>query len=262
MKQIEDNRVKEAARDFLPLYKDLLSFIFRLTCNKQDAEDIVQETFISVEKNQNTFLGHSSFKTWVYSIAINKARNHAKVQNRWQTDFQDMGEQTHLNSPALLDKLIATHRNGYDVSFEINEHISYCFTCMTKTLDLPQQVCLWLHDFYHFKVHEIMQITELTEGSVKHNLTYAKKTLDDVFEKRCAFVNKNGVCHQCSALKGILSPNQQAMQQKVEIKRDGQSATNKALVDIRIEMIKDINPLDSPNSHLHIYLLERLPDWQ
>jgi RNA polymerase sigma-70 factor, ECF subfamily len=209
--------------EFTSIYKNLLSFIFRLTCNKQDAEDVVQDTFISIQQNINAFKGESSFKTWVYTIAINKAKNHRKVQSKWNVNFQHKGEALHLETPDLMDKLLHTYHTKPDVDFEIKEHINYCFNCMTKTLDFPQQICLWLQDFYEFKISEIMEITGLSEGSVKHNLTYARKTLDEVFEKQCAFINKNGTCHQCNALKGILNPGQVIIQNKMELKRDKQS---------------------------------------
>jgi RNA polymerase sigma-70 factor, ECF subfamily len=251
----------ELTKEFTSLYPALLSFIYRLTCDKQEAEDIVQDTFLSVSKNINGFKKESSFKTWVYSIAINKAKNNRKAKRRWQVDYQDKGEALHLNSPELLDKLISTHRSVPDLDFDIKEHITYCFNCVTKTLDLSQQLCLWLKEFYGFTVPEIMAATGMTEGAVKHSLTYARHHMSDVFESRCAFINKKGTCHQCSSLKGILNPKQNALAEANKIKMNGKAGANKTLLDVRIQIIKDINPLEADNSHLHTYMLEKLPSW-
>ena len=55
--------------------KDLYKFLCRLAGNRQDAEDLVQETFLSVMKKLPYFKGESSVKTWIYAIAVNKFRD-------------------------------------------------------------------------------------------------------------------------------------------------------------------------------------------
>jgi RNA polymerase sigma-70 factor, ECF subfamily len=251
----------ELTKEFISFYPSLVSFIYRLTCNRQEAEDIAQDTFLSAAKNVQNYRRESSFKTWVFAIAINKAKNNKKVKKRWQVDYQDKGEALHLTNRELLDKLISKHRSVPDVDFEIKEHINYCFNCVTKTLDLSQQVCLWLKEFYGFKVSEIMEATGMTEGAVKHGLTYARQHMSEVFENRCAFINKKGTCHQCTSLKGIVNPKQNALAEANKIKRNGTTTANKTLLDVRIRLIKDINPLEANNSHLHTYMLEKLPSW-
>jgi RNA polymerase sigma-70 factor (ECF subfamily) len=246
---------------FLALQKELKTFLFRLTCNRQDAEDIVQDTFVSAVKAFKDFKNQSSLKTWIFAIAINKAKNLQKVQKRWQIDYQDKGEAYHLANPAEMEKLYATFHNQPDAEFEIREHIDFCFNCITKTLDLPQQICIWLKEFYGFTILEIQQATGLSEGTVKHSLTYGKKHLNEVFEQRCAFINKQGVCHQCTSLKGFFNPNQDALAKTNEIKIQKQGNTNPDLLALRMEMIKDINPLQSNTSHVHNYMLENTPEW-
>jgi len=55
--------------------KGLYAFLFRMSGNQHDAEDLTQETFLSVMKKLPTFKGDSSMKTWIYSIAVNKFRD-------------------------------------------------------------------------------------------------------------------------------------------------------------------------------------------
>jgi RNA polymerase sigma-70 factor, ECF subfamily len=55
-----------------------------------------------------------------------------------------------------------------------------------------------LKDVYDFSVREICLIVEKTEGVVKYLLQDGRKIMADIFDHRCALVNKNGVCHQCS----------------------------------------------------------------
>ncbi len=55
--------------------KGLYKFLFRMSGSQHEAEDLSQETFVSVMKKLPTFKGESSVKTWIYAIAVNKYRD-------------------------------------------------------------------------------------------------------------------------------------------------------------------------------------------
>lgn len=65
---------------------------FRMTGNEQDAEDLVQETFLRVYKQIHRFDGRSAFSTWVYRICANcsldllRARKSRREQQTWTDD--------------------------------------------------------------------------------------------------------------------------------------------------------------------------------
>lgn len=64
----------EAFRTLVERYsRSLFSLAFRLTGNEQDAEDVVQETFLRAYKQISRYDGRASFYTWVYRIAANYA---------------------------------------------------------------------------------------------------------------------------------------------------------------------------------------------
>lgn len=50
--------------------------------NPQDAEDLTQEVFLKVYRSLPKFEGRSSFKTWIYRIAINTCRNEIRHRSR------------------------------------------------------------------------------------------------------------------------------------------------------------------------------------
>ena len=58
-------------------------FVFQLGYNftREDAEEICQETFLTVIKHLNTFERHCQFQTWLFRIAANKARDYRDKQN-------------------------------------------------------------------------------------------------------------------------------------------------------------------------------------
>ena len=49
--------------------------VLRMVRNREDAEDVVQDAFVSAFEKLGTFKGTASFRTWVISIALNRARN-------------------------------------------------------------------------------------------------------------------------------------------------------------------------------------------
>ncbi|HTF82413.1 MAG TPA: RNA polymerase sigma factor [Cytophagales bacterium] len=254
---------KTLTETFLLHQHHLRSFLYRLLIDKQDTEDIVQETYIKAHQGIEGFKGDASLKTWIFTIAINLAKNHLHKKNRWLENAQDYGAMLHVKSKDHWDKFHEVFYTSPDRNYEIREHISYCFNCITKTLLIEQQVCLLLKEVYEFKVDEIMKITGLTEGKVKHALADARANMIRIFENRCAFVNKNGVCHQCTQLKGILNPEQDAHIKANEIKlvKKGLGGNHEYLLDLRIQLTKDIDPLSASNTVIHTYMLESCERW-
>ncbi|MEP6662929.1 MAG: sigma-70 family RNA polymerase sigma factor [Verrucomicrobiota bacterium] len=63
-------------------YAATARFIFQLSPNfsREDAEEISQETFLSVIKNISSFHGASQLQTWIFRIASNKARDYREKQ--------------------------------------------------------------------------------------------------------------------------------------------------------------------------------------
>lgn len=254
---------KDQIQEFLNFKPELQSFVFRILTNKQDAEDIVQETYLKVHQNIEAFRGESSFKTWVFSIALNLSKNLLTRQKRWLENAQDYGAMLHVHSPARWTALKNVFDSTPDKTYEVKEHIAYCFNCINKTLELNQQICLLLKEVYDFKIHEIMEITKLSEGIIKHAIADARKNMIRIFDDRCSFVNKGGSCHQCTTLTGSLNPKQNAQIEALKIKmvRDGDSSDKGRLLDLRLELVKNIDPLNSSNSLVNTFMLEHSEKW-
>jgi len=64
---------QHAFAEIVSLYKDkLYQLAYRMTGNRQEAEDVVQETFLRVYKNLDQFDDKQKFSTWIYRIATNQ----------------------------------------------------------------------------------------------------------------------------------------------------------------------------------------------
>jgi RNA polymerase sigma-70 factor, ECF subfamily len=255
--------LKDHIHDFLKFKPELQSLLYRLLTNKEDVEDIVQETYIKVHQNIRAFKGESNFKTWVFAIAINLSKNHLKKQNRWLENTQDYGAELHTNDENLWRKMKDVFDQTPEKSYEIKEHIAYCCNCIFKSLELHQQICLWLKEVYHFQVNEIMEITNLSEGKVKHAIADGRKIMVRIFDNRCSFVSKKGVCHQCTILKGNLNPRHDAQINAVQLKmvKEGSNPDKEHLLNLRFELVSSIDPLNASNTILNTYMLENNENW-
>ena len=60
----------------------LRSFLFRSTHNEQDALDLAQETFVRIFQHRARYRAGAKFSTWMFQIALNLARDHARRRSR------------------------------------------------------------------------------------------------------------------------------------------------------------------------------------
>ena len=65
-------------------HHDVFQFLFYMVRNKEHAEDLVQEVYITVFKSYDRFEGKSSEKTWLFSIARNVAIDFFRKQKGWK----------------------------------------------------------------------------------------------------------------------------------------------------------------------------------
>ena len=64
-------------------YKDMIfTLAFKMTKNREEAEEISQDTFIKAYQNLNKFQGDSKFSTWLYSIAYNASLDAIKKNKK------------------------------------------------------------------------------------------------------------------------------------------------------------------------------------
>jgi RNA polymerase sigma-70 factor (ECF subfamily) len=117
--------------------------------------------------------------------------------------------------------------------------------------------------YLEFKISEIMVIMNLSEGKVKHAIADSRKTMVRIFENKCALINKQGVCSQCTGLNNVFNPNQKSEEEalKLKIVKEQKGKNYNQLLDLRLQMVKSIDPLAGEGFDLHNYLIENSPNW-
>ncbi len=243
---------------FSEFQNQLKSYLYRLLTDRNDAEDLAHDTFVKAFDKISTFKGSSSLKTWVFTIATHLAYDHLKKYKRWTPDAQDQSKALALSNKDVYDAINFVSYTSGEGAYDMKEHIDFCFTCISKTLPIENQVALILKDIYDFSVQDICLILEKTEGVVKHLLLDARKTMTEIFDHRCALVNKKGVCNQCSELNGVHNPkqNQQEELMKLELVKASKKFNREELFELRTQLIKVIDPLRGKGADLQDIIMK------
>ncbi|NNF58061.1 MAG: RNA polymerase sigma factor [Rhodothermaceae bacterium] len=255
------NQLKEvSAHAFAEVYAEiepeLTSYLFRLVANRDQAEDLAQDTFLKGFERIETYAGASSVKTWLFAIATNLARDYLRRQQRWHVDAQDRCREKTFASEEIQQCMGRINQTSTQGQYEVKEHIDMCFTCLGKTLPIEQQMALILKDIYGFTVREIARILDRGEGAIKHAVRDARQSMIGIFDRKCSLVSKQGTCYQCSELNGLFNPKQAALQRQLALAEAEPDATRERLYALRMDLVRAIDPLTAQGADLHHYMLE------
>lgn len=258
LKNAFNGDINDFQKLFTEFHQQLKSYLYRLLADRKDAEDLTHDTFIRAFDKLGTFKGESTLKTWVFQIGTNLAFTHLKKRKRWTPDVSAKAKEIVLNNETVYREIVKVHQSSPSGTYDIKEHIDTCFTCISKNLPIENQVTLILKDVYDFSIHEIELILEKTEGVIKYLLQDARKSMTVIFDSRCALVNKNGVCHQCSELNGWFNPkqDQQKSLMKINLVKGSKKFDREKLFKMRTNLIKNIDPLRSEGNELQEILLK------
>ncbi|HEY8206589.1 MAG TPA: RNA polymerase sigma factor [Myxococcaceae bacterium] len=183
---------ERALPDHLPALRGLAR---RLIGNPDDAEDVVQEALLRASRSLAGFRGESSLKTWLFSITARIALDHLRSAKRWGTQVMvDACDERGRES-------VGAKFGDPSVSFDVGQHIAFCFTCVGRSLDPLQHAALVLREVCGLENAEAARVLDLTEPTYRHALAGARAAMKAEYEGLCALVNKNGACYQCRALR-------------------------------------------------------------
>ena len=76
-----------AYEEIIKRYQDkIYGLALRITRNPTDAEDVLQEVFLTLTRKIDTFRGESKFSSWLYRIAVNASYMHLRGEKKHETD--------------------------------------------------------------------------------------------------------------------------------------------------------------------------------
>ena len=140
--------------------------IRRMIVSHDDAEDVLQETFIKIFRHLDDFRAESSLSTWIYRIATNECirfLNRRKEQAVSTEEVQD----------ELMNKLMASEYIDYENDMEVK------FQKAILTLPEKQRLVFNLRYYDELKYEEISRITDTKVETLKANYYFAKEKIKE-----------------------------------------------------------------------------------
>ncbi|AUC14524.1 RNA polymerase subunit sigma-70 [Tenacibaculum sp. SZ-18] len=165
--QLQNAATKEAAfRTLITQYKERLYWhIRKIVIVHDDADDVLQNTFIKIFRNIDSFKGDSKLYSWMYRIATNESitflNKKAKQQNVDITEYQQQAVST-LKSDDWF--------SGDEIKIILQEAIA--------TLPQKQRLVFNMKYFDDMKYNEIAEVLETSVGALKASYFHAVKKIE------------------------------------------------------------------------------------
>ncbi len=179
---LEDNKSKmnKVERDtlfekeFMPLIGPLYNFGYRLTFDEDDANDLVQETYLKAYRFIDSYEKGTNAKAWLFRILkntfINEYRKNAKLPGT--VDYQEVESYYNsddVNQPITSDLRVDSIKDmiGDEVAGALN------------ALDVDFRTIIILCDLEGFTYEEMAKILDIPIGTVRSRLHRARNLLKD-----------------------------------------------------------------------------------
>ncbi len=148
-------------------YQDFIfTIVIRMVKNREEAEEIAQDSFIKAFERLKTFEGKSKFSSWLYSIAYRTALDYLRKSKR----FQESIAIEEINSTE-----VATFENGLQ-ELVAKERSKIIQECIMKLPEIDAAIITFYY-FEELSVREIATITEQSEDNIKIKLYRSRKKL-------------------------------------------------------------------------------------
>jgi RNA polymerase sigma factor (sigma-70 family) len=168
LRDLQEPKSRDTAfRELLHLYQERLYWQIRnIVKNHEDADDVLQNTFIKIFRNIEKFKGDSQLFSWMYRIATNESFTFLKKRAReMQISSEELQQQ-------IIDNLET------DVYFE-GDKIQLKLQRAIATLPEKQQQVFNMKYFQELKYKEISDILGTSEGALKASYHIATKKIEE-----------------------------------------------------------------------------------
>jgi RNA polymerase sigma factor (sigma-70 family) len=162
---------------------------YRMTGNRQDAEDITQETYLQAHRRLESFRGESDVFTWIYAIARNLCYAHYRRATR--TSFASL--ETVLHQAAEVEA--PSHRDSWEREDLAEQVRDGCLTGLLRCLSFGQRAAFVLHVLLRFPMSDLAAILGNSEGASKVLVHRARRNLKQFLCNNCSAYDPDNPCH-------------------------------------------------------------------
>lgn len=154
--------MRQTVQELATLYQtNLFAMAFNICKNAQDAEDIVQDTFVQYYTTKKEFESEQHIRAWLIRVAVNKAKNVTRTfWRRNKVSIEDYMETLIFETPEA-ENLFET------------------------VMHLPEKYRIVIHLYYYedYAVREIADILKLSESNVKIRLSRGRALLKEALKE-------------------------------------------------------------------------------
>lgn len=150
--------------------KKVYRLLLRMMGSHEEAQDVAQETFLSLHRHGHRFRGDARFSTFVYRVASNAALNRRRTLGRNRARMQKLQVRQ-----AAGDDLPEGPRNPEDAAggVELSQAVREALETLRPSLRLP----VLLYDIEGLAYGEIAEVLGVAEGTVKSRIHRARQAL-------------------------------------------------------------------------------------
>lgn len=166
------NGSEEAFNELYNRYHKLIFFVANRTChNEADAQDITQETLLTIRDHARDIRNPKYFRLWVYRIISSKCKNMFHKNRR---SMNPSDEEFFSNQMIEDRKEYIPHQH---IHFKSDQEVLNHFI---NQLNEGQRLVMIMFYMELFSIHEIAYILEIPAGTVKSRLSAARKNLQQL----------------------------------------------------------------------------------
>ncbi|MCA9899447.1 MAG: sigma-70 family RNA polymerase sigma factor [Anaerolineales bacterium] len=166
---------KTACDECIALHSPALNrLLLRLLGNEQDAEDVLQETFLNAFRAIDSFEGRSSLSTWLYRIAYNAAMMRLRRPKARTISVEETMNETPGYIPRQLFDWCCLPEETYD-SEEVQTELRQAIAAMPETL----QMVFMLRELEGMSTDETADTLDISPSAAKVRLHRARQWLRD-----------------------------------------------------------------------------------
>jgi RNA polymerase sigma-70 factor (ECF subfamily) len=168
----------------------MLLVCYRYTGNKEDANDLIQEGFITVFSDIRKYAGTGSLEGWIRRIMVNKAINYYKKNKRYNentysiSDIEDTFEEAEISAAESVSEFETVKHAGLT-----KEELIVAL----EQLEIKFRMVFNLFYFENYSHKEIGDTLHIDEKTSRTRLHRAKKILQAYLYDLCIRKNKNAV---------------------------------------------------------------------
>ena len=152
---------------------ELYNFALRLTGNRQEAEDLLQESYFKAYKYFHQLRERSKFKEWIFQITANQFKNFLRKKKKENTFYHDDSEQAFVEKEKV-------YRNPDELCFQSDR--SKIVQQALDHISPKMRSVLVLFEIEGYSIEEVSDTLGISRGTVKSRLHYARKKLRERLE--------------------------------------------------------------------------------